>query len=60
MRIDLFDFMYAFQCIVNALVESIKPLTLYNVLLCGSIVLLERTDLILAHYAGIIYLPIML
>ena len=46
--------MYAFQCILNALIESIKLLnTLYNVFYV-LIVLLESIDLILAHYAGII------
>ena len=31
MRIDVFDFMYAFQCILNDLLESIK---LFNSVQC--------------------------
>ena len=56
MRIDLFDFMYAFQCILNTISESIKPFNTVQCNLCAPFVLLECINLILAHYAGIIYL----
>ena len=52
--------MYAFQCILNTLLESIKTFNTVQCSLCGPIVLLESIDLILTHYAGIIYLPIIL
>ena len=60
MRIDLFDFMYAFQCTLNTLLESIKTFNIVQCNLCAPIVLLVSIDLILIHYAGIIYLPTML
>ena len=47
--------MYAFQCILNTLLESIKPFNTVQCNLRAPIVLLKSIDLILAHYAGIIY-----
>ena len=60
MRIGLFESNNAFQCTLNVLLECIEPFTLYIVFLYQLIVLLESIDLILAHYAGVICLPIML
>ena len=37
MRIGLFDFMYAFQCILNTLLESIKPFNTVQCNLCTPI-----------------------
>ena len=46
MRTGLFDFLYAFQYIVNVLLERIEPFnTLSNVYLYAPIVLLESIDL---------------
>ena len=51
---------YAFQCILNVLLECIEMLNTVQCILYVSIVLLENINLMLAHYASIICQPIML
>ena len=45
--------MYAFQYILNNLLESIKTFNTAQCNLCAPIVLLESINLILTYYAGI-------
>ena len=60
MRIGLFDYINAFQQILNVLLAHIEPFNTVQCILYLLIVLLEIIDLILAHYASIICLPIIL
>ena len=55
-RIGLFDSIYAFQSILNVLLERMEPFNTVQGILYVPIVLLESIDLIVVHYAGIIIL----
>ena len=48
----------AFQCILNVLLECTESFNTVQCILYAPIVLLESIDMILAHYAGIIYPPL--
>ena len=52
MRIGLFYSIYAFQCILNVLLECIELFNTVECILYMRIFLLESIDLILAHHAS--------